>query len=422
MQRLQLGQRGFPFLATQAGTGGVIAGRLLQLGLIAPYPEEILHGDVRLQRLIDGAGQLFQLFRRLIHLDRHFYLDQGAGREDAEELPAPPASGDQQGACQGHGEAGLPASLVTNAAHFIGRQADVAVGYLVAAAGEGGDQGAVADEVDEARDAAGEAVQGLDCPGGEDGLDTARHLQPETHIGVHILTGEWQQVVAGRDALGQLAQQGLAQHLLQLRLADEHHLQQLLLVGLQVGEQAQLLQHAGQQMLGFIHQHHAALARRQIGQQVIANEVEQLLETGFLGVGQLELVTDGRQQIPFGQGRIEDVGDLGLGGQLLEQAARDGGLARAHFPRQQHEAATVLQPVVEVGEGLPVAFAHIEIFGVGRDGERGLRQTEELCVHKDPFHCYGGRLKPPQRDVKDPDTIRGASRSPAQTAMRRGVE
>ena len=59
-------------------------------------------------------------------------------------------------------------------------------------------------------DAAGEAVQGLDCLGGEDGLDTASHLQPKAHIGVYILTGERQQMVAGRDALGQLAQQGLS--------------------------------------------------------------------------------------------------------------------------------------------------------------------------------------------------------------------
>ena len=55
-----------------------------------------------------------------------------------------------------------------------------------------------------------------------------------------------------------------------------------------------------------------------------------------------------------------------------------------------------------------MTLAHIEVFGVGRDGERGLRQTEELCVHRIHSIVMGGRLKPPKRDVKDPDTIRGA--------------
>ena len=109
-------------------------------------------------------------------------------------------------------------------------------------------------------------------------------------------------------------------------------MQQFLLVGFQIGEQAQLLQHAGQQMLGLIHQHHAAFACCQVGQQVIANEIKQQLETGVLVVRQLELVTDGRQQVTLGQGWIEDVGDLGLGRQLLQQAAGDGGFTGPHFP------------------------------------------------------------------------------------------
>ncbi len=69
-------------------------------------------------------------------------------------------------------------------------------------------------------------------------------------------------MIAGGNALGQLTQQGLAQHLLQLGLTDQHHLQQFSLVGFEVGEQAQLLQYAGQQVLRLIHQYHAALACR----------------------------------------------------------------------------------------------------------------------------------------------------------------
>ncbi len=189
-------------------------------------------------------------------------------------------------------------------------------------------------------------------------------------------------MIAGGNALGQLTQQGLAQHLLQLGLTDQHHLQQFSFVGFEVGEQAQLLQYAGQQVLRLIHQYHAALACRQVGQQVIANKVEQPLDPGIFGIGELKLVADGGQQIPFGQGGVEDIGDLGLGGQLLQQAAGDGGFAGAHFAGQQHKAAAILQSIVEMSKGFAVALAHIEVLGIGRDGKRVFREAEELCVHE----------------------------------------
>ncbi|MOA22998.1 hypothetical protein D3C78_1435960 [compost metagenome] len=46
LQGLQLGQGGFPLLATQTGAGGVVTGRFLQLGLVAPHPVKVLHGHV----------------------------------------------------------------------------------------------------------------------------------------------------------------------------------------------------------------------------------------------------------------------------------------------------------------------------------------------------------------------------------------
>ena len=126
-------------------------------------------------------------------------------------------------------------------------------------------------------------------------------------------------------------------------------------------------------MLGLIHQYHAALACGQVGQQVVADQVEQLLDPSLGGVGELKLVTDGGQQIPFGQGGVEDVGDLGLCWQLLQQAAGDGGFASAHFAGQQHKAAAILQSVVEVSKGFAVALTHIEVFGIGRDREGRFR-------------------------------------------------
>ena len=56
-----------------------------------------------------------------------------------------------------------------------------------------------------------------------------------------LVTQQRTQVVAGGDALVQLAQLRTREQRLELRLADEHYAQQLAFVGFQVGEQAQLL-------------------------------------------------------------------------------------------------------------------------------------------------------------------------------------
>ena len=73
-------------------------------------------------------------------------------------------------------------------------------------------------------------------------------------------------MITRRDALRQLTQQGLPQQLLQLGLTDEHHLQQLGLIGFQVGQQAQLLQHLGAEMLRLIDQQQGLAPGLTIGQ------------------------------------------------------------------------------------------------------------------------------------------------------------
>ena len=225
LQGAQLLEACLSLLAAQTGASGVVTGGIERFRFIAPDPIEILHGALGVEGLIDGLGQLILLFGGLVNGDRHLDLDHRPFGEYAEKLPAPPACCYQQGASQCHHQTGKPASLITDAAHLERRLADVAMDNLVAATGEGCEQGAIADEVDQARNAAGEPMQRLDRSGGKNGLHTTGYLQPEADVGIHIGGGEGQQVVAGGDALGQLAQQGQAQHLLQFGLADQHDLQ-----------------------------------------------------------------------------------------------------------------------------------------------------------------------------------------------------
>jgi hypothetical protein len=92
--------------------------------------------------------------------------------------------------------------------------------------------------------------------------------------------------VKARDhALRQLLQLRAGQHLAQLGLADQHDLQQLALAGFQVGQQAQLLQHVGAQVLCLVDDQHAALAGRVALQQEGVQRVDVVLDRGRARIG-----------------------------------------------------------------------------------------------------------------------------------------
>ena len=64
-------------------------------------------------------------------------------------------------------------------------------------------------------------------------------------VSVGVVAAERTEVVARRDALRELAQLFAREHLVELRLAEQDDTQQFSLVGLEVGEQADLFQHRG---------------------------------------------------------------------------------------------------------------------------------------------------------------------------------
>ena len=64
------------------------------------------------------------------------------------------------------------------------------------------------------------------------------HGQTPLDVVADLGFGEWLQLASARHALVELPHARLAEHLVQVRLADEHDLQQLRLIGLEVREQA----------------------------------------------------------------------------------------------------------------------------------------------------------------------------------------
>ena len=164
----------------------------------------------------------------------------------ATPAPAPSASGHQR-------TGKVFAARRLRAEHFQGRLVDDRAIDARLATGVRAQQRAVAQQVDAARHAARELV---DAPQrraveGQHGAQ-AGDREPVRDVLHRLLLGQRLEVEARDHALAELLELGLREHAAQLGLADQHDLQQLALVRLQVGQQPQLLQHVGREVLRLV--------------------------------------------------------------------------------------------------------------------------------------------------------------------------
>ena len=132
-----------------------------------------------------------------------------------------------------------------------------------------------------------------------------------------------------------------------LRLADQDDLQQLLGFGLEVGEQAHLLEHLGREVLRLVHHQHDAPAFGMRLEQVKAEQVDQVLEAALRAGLDLDaqLLADGQQELGRRHARIQDQRDLGVLGRLRQQRANHRGLAGAHLAGELDEAAGLVDAI-----------------------------------------------------------------------------
>jgi len=174
-------------------------------------------------------------------------------------------------------------------------------------------------------------------------------------------------MVTGGDPLGELAEVAAGEQVAEFRLPYEDDLQQLLFVGLEIREQPQLLQDVDTEVLGLFDDENGPAAAGVGVEQGIVDEVDKHLHARFaLAVGDPEFVADRGKKLGDRQFRIEEEGDISIPGDLFQQEAAEGGLPRAHITSQQDEAAVAPDAVQEMGEGLLVTPAHVEVAGVRR--------------------------------------------------------
>ena len=141
-------------------------------------------------------------------------------------------------------------------------------------------------------------------------------------------------MVSAGDSLRQLAQLGAVEQFAKLRLSDQNDLQQLLRGGFQIGQQPDLFQHFGGQVLRLVHDHDDAPALGVGRQQPPIQRVDHLFDAVAIGVGDAEaqLLADGEQKLDRRHARIQNHRHIGVMRHARQQRAHHGGFARAHFP------------------------------------------------------------------------------------------
>jgi hypothetical protein len=267
----------------------------------------------------------------------------------------------------------------------------------------GAEQCTVRNDIDDARHAARKAVELALRPGREEVARCAGDARAVAEVGERLVLPERLEVVAAGDALRELAQILPRQDFAQFRLADQDDLQQLLRRGLEIREQAHLLEHVGVEVLRLIHHQHNAPAAAVSVEQEVREEVNERLDAA-LGTGRhlhVQLVADGEEEFRGRDARVQDQRDVTVRRELLQEAAEHGRLAGADLARQLDEAAGLADAVGEMSECLGVALAEIEVSRIRRDRERLFVQPEEARIHDegvDPIGNWAFMMPPPGMD------------------------
>jgi len=240
----------------------------------------------------------------------------------------------------------------------------------------------VADDVDQPRDTPAVVVDEIQRARRKpQGLGVAGYCQPVHDIVAHLLAGQGLQVTVDADPLAQLHKLGQRQGVAQLRLSHQDDLQQFRVRALQVGEQADLLEQIGRQVLRLVDDQYGVLPEGVLLQK----KVVELADQGYLVLARglkPEVLVDHGQKLVRGDPGVEDLRERDPLVAFAEQVADQGGLAGADIAGKQDETGPFADTVVEVGQRLFVGPAQIDEIRVRDQFERLLYQVEKYLVHK----------------------------------------
>jgi len=173
------------------------------------------------------------------------------------------------------------------------------------------------------------------------------NLQTPLDVSPRLFQVERLKVAAQCDALLDLPEFERVQHFVQLRLTGKHDLQQLLLRGFQIRQEANLLQQFGRQMMRFVHhQQRGQFTLMPLHQERTQGKNKFIF--GFARHRQPEIAGNVADKFQCRQARIEHIGKGDSGApQKFQNAPHQHGLARADFAGQNDKPFARPYPIVE---------------------------------------------------------------------------
>ena len=190
------------------------------------------------------------------------------------------------------------------------------------------------------------------------------------------------EVIANGDALAQVLQFGLVKMFAEFGLAHEDDLEELAIVGFQVGQEADLLEQFVGHVLGFIDNEDGIFF-------LVDQAEEELVEKcgGFEAVeieafyAEAKFHGDGFDEAVAIEHGVENEGGFPIWAELFEHGAADGSFAGADLAGELDEPLPFANAVEEMVIGFAVLWAEEKKARVWRDIERRFVQAIVLQIH-----------------------------------------
>src|SRR6266851_6155412 len=200
-------------------------------------------------------------------------------------------------------------------------------------------------------------------------------------IPADFLSGERTGLAAQHDALPQLPQLRQFEFFLELGLAREDDLQQLVRRSLEIGQQANLFEYRKRQVLRFVYDQHGGFAGAVTVEQPLI-ELHELLALRAHVALNFKLRQDKIKQLIRIHPRIEEERGLGPAEvQPVEQTVYERGLSGSHLAGQRDESLSPLDTVHQSGERFLNWRCQQEVTRIGIDVERTFFQSKKALVH-----------------------------------------
>ncbi len=257
--------------------------------------------------------------------------------------------------------------------------------------GEAVEEGVVAEAVDDAGGASGEAcnfgdgVRGEACVVGV----CAGNREAVVDVGGDFFEGERFEMVGEGDALAELFEVGLGDFFAELGLADEDDLEELFGGGFEIGEHAEFFEDFVGEVLGFINDDDDEAVLGKLVDEELVDAEEHGGLVGGVGDGDGEFVANEADELDGVEVGVADEGDLGVVFEVAQEEVGDEGFAGADFAGEQDEAAALFDGIDQIGEGFIVARGFVKELGIGGVAEGELFEVVVREVHAGEYGRAG---------------------------------